>query len=337
MGGMIDLVLRVVVAVTWLAAAVLLSFGAAGIVAGIDHPAGPARPELTWQGDHVLRPAIDASIADLATIADDVEALGLLGRLSLSAMVARDDGVLDARLAEGGLQAAAIEDRATALRAGLASLPGIGPGDELRIAADLRARHARLVEAAAAPARLEESWAVLVSGSLAATRMISALEGHDVAAFAATETGRSQDYETALGHLDEAERLLADATGLRNRLANTIDTATLDEWLRRNGAYDSALRRLYTAFRDSGGRVTQEVRDAVAAERQARELLPSDTIGLVIIVAEIGRGGANQAVIEIELTRAVLEAALAALDPAETAPAAAAPAPAGAASGPAGR
>jgi hypothetical protein len=316
---MIDFSLRVVLAVAWLAAAVLLSFGAAGIVAGIDHPAGPARPELTWEGDSALRPALDVSVAELAAIADDVEALGLLGRRSLSAMVARDDGVLDARLAEGGLRAAAIEGRATALRVELASMPRIGPSDALRVAADLRARHARLVEAAAAPAQLEESWAVLVSGSLAATRMISDLEGHDVAAFAATEAGRGQDYETALGHLDEAERLLGDATDLRNRLVSTIDTATLDEWLRRNGAYDAALRRLYTAFRDSGGRGTQEVRDAVAAELEARELLPADTSGLVIIVAEIGRGGANQAVIEIELTRAVLEAALVAVEPADAA------------------
>jgi hypothetical protein len=62
--------------------------------------------------------------------------------------------------------------------------------------------------------------------------------------------------------------------------------------------------------------VTQEVRDAIVAEREARELLPADTNGLLVIVAEIGRGGANQAVIEIELTRAVLEAAVAVLQPA---------------------
>jgi len=313
---MIDLSRRALLALAWLAAATLLSFGAAGIVAGLDHLPGPARPELTWAGDRAVAPAIDESVAELASIAEDVEALGLLGRRSLSAMVARDDGVLDARLAEGGLLAASIEAQATGLRADLASMPGLGPGIELRVGADLRARHDRLAEAAVAPAQLEESWAVLVSGSLAATRMITDLEGHDVAAFAATEAARSQDYEAALGHLDEAERLLGDATALRDRLVNTIDTATLDEWLRRNGAYDAALRRLYTAFRDSGGRVTQEVRDAIVAEREARELLPADTNGLLVIVAEIGRGGANQAVIEIELTRAVLEAAVAVLQPA---------------------
>lgn len=301
---------RIVLGLAWLGAAALLAFGAAGIVAGVDHVPGPVRPELTYAGDGAMGPALDRGVGELAGIAADVESLGLTGRRALSAMVTSDEALLDVLIADGGVTASAIEDRAALVRRDLSTLPLLGSDAELRIGADVRARHARLLEALDRTAELEESWAVLTGGSIAATRMTALLEGHDAAAFAATEAGRAGAYDVALSRLDEAEADIASATELRDRLANTIDTTTLDEWLRRNGAYDAALRGLYTAFRDADGRVTQEVRDAVAAELAAREQLPEDTSGLIIIIAEIGRGGANQAVIQIEQSRALLAAAL---------------------------
>jgi hypothetical protein len=309
----IDGLRRSVLGVAWLIAAALLAFGAAGVVAGIDHLPGPARPELTYAADAAIAPVLDGAVTELAGISADVEALGELGRRSLAAMASGDEGLLDTLIAEGVVVASAIEDRAAVLRRALSTLPALGAGAELRVGAETRARHARLLEALDTTAQLEESWAVLTGGSLASTRMTAYLEGHDAAAFAATEAGRAEQYDEALAKLDEAEALLADAAELRDELEPTIDTTTLDEWLRRNGEYDAALRALYTAFRDSGGIVTQAVRAAVAAEQAARAQLPEDNSGLLIIVAEIGRGGANQAVIEIEESRALLGAALAAL------------------------
>jgi hypothetical protein len=300
----------VVLGLAWIAAAALLAFGAAGIVVGVDHLPGPARPELTYAADTSLEPVLDRAASELAGISADVDSLGQMGRRALSAMVTSDEGLLDTLTAEGVVVASAIEDRAAALRLELSTLPLLGEGAELRVGADVRARHARLLEGLDATSDLEESWAVLTAGSIAAQRMTALLEGHDAAAFAATTAGRSADYDEALTRLDEAEADLASATDLRDKLAGTIDTSTLDEWLRRNREYDAALRRLYTAFRDSGGVVTQEVRDAVAAERTAREQLPKDPSGLIIIVVEIARGGANQAVIEIEQKRAFLAATL---------------------------
>ena len=315
MAGVLDAFRGLALAIGWLVIAAAMSLGAAGIVAGIDHRPGPARPELTWASDRQVRPVLDEVSTELVPIADDLETLGLTGRRALSAMVAGDDVLLDQLLADGGLLAGAIEEKAAALRFRLTALPGTGAGAELRLGREVLDRHAASLRALDSLTSLEESWAVLLSGSLTATRMTAYLEGHDAAAFAATEAGRAQDYATALTRLDEAEAHLADAATLRDRLAGQIETATLDEWLRRNREYDAALRRLYTAFRDSNGRVTQEVRDAIAAELAAREQLPEDTSGLVIIVAEIGRGGANQAVIEIERARATFDGALAALSP----------------------
>ena len=68
----------------------------------------------------------------------------------------------------------------------------------------------------------------------------------------------------------------------------------LDQWLDRNTTYDKALRGLYVALNKVGGRVTKRVRDAIAAEKVARERLPPDSRGLILIIADIGRGGMNK-------------------------------------------
>jgi len=70
------------------------------------------------------------------------------------------------------------------------------------------------------------------------------------------------------------------------------------------------LRRLYQALVDSKGKVNDEVRNAFEGEKAARSKLPPDSKGLVIILAEIGRGGLNQAVITIEQARGGLDSAL---------------------------
>ena len=58
----------------------------------------------------------------------------------------------------------------------------------------------------------------------------------------------------------------------------------------------------------------QQLRDA---EREAKDRLPPDSRGLIIIMADIGRGGMNGAVITIEEARGALAAAA---EPASTAP-----------------
>ena len=128
---------------------------------------------------------------------------------------------------------------------------------------------------------------------------------------AAARLGRDAEYANALEVLAEAFAAIADARRLRDQLAKTVDVATLDQWLERSGAYDVALRDLYTALDKSGGKVNDAVRAAIAAEEKAKDRLPPDTRSLVIIMAEIGRGGMNSAVISIEQARGQLADALA--------------------------
>jgi hypothetical protein len=110
--------------------------------------------------------------------------------------------------------------------------------------------------------------------------------------------------------LDQGQAKIAAARELRDQLANTVDVTVLDQWLSRNEDYDVALRNLYKEISKVGKRVTAATRAAVKAEAEARARLPPDTRGLVIIMAEIGRGGMSGAVVAIEEARAKLTDAL---------------------------
>lgn len=299
------------VGVLWLVAVFVLAFGAAGIVAGMAHPPGsPARAELTWAGDRALRPELAAARADLAAIATSVEALAERGRAALSAMVSRDEAALSAISDEGALLATSIAASSDALRARIEGLPGAEVDAAIRYSGELLAQRTVLLDALDATQGLSGAWAQLVAGSLAATRLTALLEGHDPQTASAAELGRSTKYDEAVAALDVSLAMLDSATELRDSLAATVDVTILDEWIGRNRTYDEALRTLYSLLGTSQGRVTPAIREAFAAEEAARAALPPDTRGLVVIMAEIGRGGLNQAVITIERARGRLALAL---------------------------
>ena len=306
---------RLGLAAAWLVVAILISFGGAGIVGGMNHlPGTPARAELTWAGDNAIEPALDGAAADLRAIAASLEELSRLGRGGLSALIARDSDTLETVIAEGGLLANGIRRGSDALRANLVALPGAGRLEHLRVGPRALERRAAIATALGTTDGIAEAWARLADGGLSAARLAALLERHDETVGAAAAHGRGERYGEALETLADADGALADARTLRNRLANTVDVSTLDEWLNRNGRYDAALRRLYEALEASGGDVTAEVRAAVLAEQRARDRLPPDTRGLVVIMSDIARGGINETVIAIEVARGQLDAAVAQMD-----------------------
>jgi hypothetical protein len=293
------------------AIAVLVSLGAAGIVGAMAHlPGTPSRAELTFAGDKAIEPGLSAAEASLLELAADVRQLSDMGRGALTALVNRDVDTLSTTVADGESLATSIQQQADQVRGQLQALPGIGPGEELVLSAAARERHARLLQALSSTDGIATAWSRLAVGSVAATRITVLLTEHDLVTADAAALGRTGKYAEALEKLSESDRMIFDARNLRDSLAATVDVTTLDVWLDLNADYDAALRTLYQAILDSGGRVTPAVRAAYDAEAAARERLPSDTKGLVIILGEIGRGGLNQAVIAIEEARGELDAAL---------------------------
>lgn len=303
----------------WTAAVALVALGAAGLVAAIGAPPGtPERAELTWPGDRAIEAGLLEARALAEGLSDDVDALGADGRAALAALVARDRDLLSRALEAGTQTAAEVETRSAALRGRVRSLPALAGGvadlrrpvNELVLGPDRRRALELLLAAAELTNDLDRLWGELARGALPAMELMTLLEDHDATSAEAAAAGRAARYADAIAALDRSAELLASARTLRDALAPRVDVSVLDEWLDRNAAYDAALRSLYDALRRSGGRVTQEVRDAFAAEQAAKERLPPDTRGLVVIMAEIARGGLNQAVIAIEEARGSLRDAL---------------------------
>jgi hypothetical protein len=301
----------VLVRLAWLLIAALVAFGGAGLVAAMDHvPGTPPRAELTWAGDQAAEPALDAATAQLEQLAGSVDTLSTTARLALAEVVAGDLGSLQQTISTGTLQLSDVEAQARTLEAGLAAVPGTGDGAELRLSGEIRKRYDELAGTRTLTDGLAADWASFTGRAIDAASLAGLLSQHDEQTAAAAKEGSAAHYAAALKALDQSDATMTRALGLRDRLASTTDVSTLTEWLSRNQAYDAALRTLYQALVDAKGRVTSAVRDAFTAEQAARDRLPGDTRGLVVIMSDVARGGLNQAVISIEQARGSLNAAL---------------------------
>lgn len=295
----------------WLVLAALVAFGGAGIVAAMDHvPGTPARPELTWATDQRVRPALDAATDRLELLAGDVASLGTSARSALADVNARDINALEATLAAGDAQLARVEARTNELRADIRAIPAMGPGAELRVSRLLRARHALLAETPAITDPLAAAWAGFDARALTATRLASLLDRHDRQTGAAVLAGSEGRYAEAASLLEESAAIIAELRALIEQLSGTMDIAQVTDWVDRNAAYDAALEVLYATVLEAEGRATQAVRDALEAERDARDRLPVDNRALIVIMSDVAQGGINQAVVRIEEARGRLEGAL---------------------------
>jgi hypothetical protein len=301
----------ILVRLAWLAVAALIAFGAAGAVSAMQHtPGTPDRAELTSAGDRTAEPALDAAAAELQVLADEVDTLGSTARQLLSAVVVSDLGSLQDLIVKGTTELASVDAQARRVETALAAVPSMGSDSGLVVADDLRRRYDELVATTGLTARLEADWAAFTGRALDAATLTGLLTRHDRETADATKQGSAAHYKAALALLAKSDATIAEARTLAERLGKAADVATLTTWLDRNAAYDAAVRDLYQSLIDAKGRVTDKVRAAFTAEKEARANLPGDTRGLVVIMAEVAQGGLNQAVISIEQVRGALAAAL---------------------------
>jgi hypothetical protein len=287
-------------AVLWVAVALVVAVGAAGIVTGVGGaPGTAARPEMTWAGDRELLADLGESTGLIGDLSDEVTALGDQGRLALAALAARDIERAQAAVDAGSGIAARIVDMAADLAVAAEAMPGGEPLAALRYAPDLRAQRSLVGSAAGTTDGIEATWGRFTVAAIAAERLATLLTQHDEQTGQAAAHGSKGRYDDALAALDNSDAMIAEIDRLHDELAAAADTTILAAWIDRHRDYDAALRTLYGELVRSNGRATPAVRAALEAEQKARGLLPVDTRALTVVMEEVARGGLQQAVIAI--------------------------------------
>jgi hypothetical protein len=314
-------VARLLFVAVWVVVMALVALGSAGLVTSLDHqPGTDSRAELTWAGDSAIDPRLDASRTELEAIDHQLDQLGTLARGSLAAAVADEGDTLDQAIADGTVLVSQLDQASDALTARVLALPGLGQNADLRLSRDSQMTIRLLIDALDSTRTLSQSWSALTKGTVDASRLTSLLDQHDKLIVQAIDAAIDRKFRTAIARIDRATARLKDASRIRDTLRTRTDVDTLTEWIRRNQDYDVALRRLYILSARSPVKITQQMRNALAAEKRARQALPGDTTGLIIIVSDVARGGLNQAVIAIEKARTDLAAGIQALDAQATTP-----------------
>jgi hypothetical protein len=312
---MLPLVGRALRGIFWTALFGILAAGGAGLVGQAWHPPGsPVRAELTYPGDAMLDARLDAATAGLAEIADEVEVLADAAKTALAEVTNRDATLLREAVERGGVAAATIEARAAELRLALADLPGGGPTATVEYSNATLVRRSTVLAAIDAASALAVYWQQVAARATETANLMTLIARHDQTVLAAAADGREYRWQRAIRTLDEALLVVADVQTVRARLIAGSDGTVLDEWIRRNGDYDAALRHLYRALRDSGGVVTVEVQFAYRDEGLARAQLPPDRRTILVIVSEVTSGGLTEAVIAIDDAQGRIDDALAEAD-----------------------
>ena len=173
---------------------------------------------------------------------------------------------------------------------------------------DRRSGTTALVAALDATDGLDVAWARLPVGAVAADQ--------DERPCSASTTGSSARPPTAAGRqvrrgAQAARPGRRRARSPRGRSATSSSrrstSRSLDEWIDRNAAYDTALAQPVQAHLRSKGKVTDsDPRRGQGGSRPHARGCRRTPAGLVIIMADIGRGGLNGAVIAIEEARGKL-------------------------------
>ena len=304
--------LRLARALAWLTAVLLIAVGVGGVAtAATPVPDEQHRPELYARAEAALAPGLAAITIDLEALQVQAERLATTSRRALVDLAARDAEAVSGDLDAGDAIVLEVGTLATRVDAALRRLPYGVASD--RLGPRMQARLVAVVDAVDAVRPLAGDWGRLSGAAVPAISITSHLEQHDVTAFEATQEGAAGRYAAALERLTGATAELDAAGVIRDRLAQSVDTSTLDAWIERNRTYDAALVRLYTALEVSPDHATPEILAAFAEVEAAQKLLPPDTRALIVIIGDLAQGGLNQAAIAVEEARGALTAAVAAV------------------------
>ncbi|MEO5705037.1 MAG: hypothetical protein ABIZ52_01205 [Candidatus Limnocylindrales bacterium] len=306
---------RVLRGLAWTVLFAILAASGAGLVDGTWHaPGSPARAELTWAGDAALTHRLDVATEELKRIAADVEQLSSQAKIALSEVASSDPTRLNDALETGAEVAAAIDSATFDLQQALSGLPGDGPMAALEYSNATLVRRSAILAAIDAASGLAGQWTLVTARSADVSQLRAMIATHDATVLDAAAQGFNSKYKDASATLGGAILTVADIKSLRVRLIAGTEPTVLDEWVERNLAYDLALKALYDTLVKSKGALTLAVQSARREERAAFDQLPPDRRTILVIVAEVTRGGLTQAVLAIDEASGRIDDAIAEAD-----------------------
>ena len=306
---------RLLRGLAWGTLLAVLAASGAGLAGVVWHaPGSPARAELTYAGDLALGARLDTAAAELELIAADVEKLADEAKTALEEVASLDQFRIQASLNRGDTLAVLIDARARALRDSLADLPGNEPDAALRYSNPTLARRSAILTAIETSLGLAAHWRSVGLRASETANLVGLISEHDTTVIRAAVDGRKRKWKAARDRVAAALEIMKTIEQLRKRLIAESEDTVLDQWIARTKAYDRALRKLYETLRKSKGKITIEVQSARREERTAFENLPPDRRTILVIIAEVTRGGLTRAVLNIEDAHARLDEALEAVD-----------------------
>ena len=303
---------RAVRGIVWTALFAVLAAGGAGLIAQASHtPGSPARADLTAEGDAALNARLDQATPALEKVSDDVDQLAADAKTALEQIASSDPSKLQQSLQDGTDLAEGIDAETRALVDSLAGLPGDESDALIHYSNDTLVRRAAVLAALDAAGSLNAQWLQVTGKAVEASELTTLIAQHDGIVLDAAAKGRSRQYADAATTLDQAILVVTSVKAQRDKLISDSGPTVLDEWISRNRDYDLALQALYTALARSAGTVTVTVQAARRTEREAFDRLPPDRRTIIVIVAEVARGGLTAAVLAIEDARGRIDDALA--------------------------
>ena len=243
---------RILSAVVWLAVAVLIALGGAGVVAAMNHVPATAGARRSSRGRPTRPPTaqLDEATDHLETLTASVESLGSYGRQALAAVVAGDVDQVNQVVAAGTLQLGAIEHGEQGPRGD----PRRDPGRRQRAASSSSRPRSRTATTAScrrptSATGLDDDWRTFTGRALDAANLNALLARHDQETAAAAQQGVKEKYPQALLLLDVSDATIRQTKAVRDRLAATTDVETLTRWIERDAS--STTRRSGTCTRSS--------------------------------------------------------------------------------------
>jgi hypothetical protein len=304
---------RMLIKVGWLALALGLALGSAGIVAATQHlPATGTRPELTWSADQALANRLDAGVKELGLLKQDVDSLSVQARAVLSSVTQVNQVTLKTAWDSGSgdlnsidAEAADLDSRfdCTALST---TLPDVLAKQYSQPMID---RYEQVCDAVSSVAPIHDDWQAMVDGSQTAFQVVNDIEAHDSIATDALKLATQGRYADAIVKLVGASAALSDAQTVAAQLSTVTDTSTLTTWLTRTQAWDDAARLLWQTTIDNKGAINAQVTAALRNEANARALLPDNNNVLQVVMYEVA-GNMTSNGISIETARGALNAAM---------------------------